>query len=170
MPGIRQSKFAATLKFVCFAIIPFLFLVHDNTAKAEALQLRVAAGLVEPFVMEEDGKLTGFAIDIWEEAAKRMGATTQYIVVDNLPDLFGALKDGKADVAVSALVYTVDRDKEFDFTFPIMEAGFGILVPDSPTSGLLSPLESVFGVLFSWMTVAWMGVGVLIMLVPAHIV
>jgi hypothetical protein len=41
--------------------------------------LRVATGVVAPFVMEQDGVLIGFSIDLWSAIAKRLGVQTMLV-------------------------------------------------------------------------------------------
>ena len=53
-------------------------------AGAETRQVTVAVRTLAPFVMSEDGKRTGFTIELWEEIAKRKQWSTTYIDADSV--------------------------------------------------------------------------------------
>ena len=47
-------------------------------APAEPPELRVAAFIAPPSVMEQNGSLTGFSIDLWNAIATRLKVKTSY--------------------------------------------------------------------------------------------
>ncbi|RUP12388.1 MAG: transporter substrate-binding domain-containing protein, partial [Methylobacterium sp.] len=75
---------------------------------------RVATHPVPPLVMEAEGRLRGFSIDLWNAIARELGVRTAFVRVDDLPALFGAVSDGRADLAIAAVSITAERERRFD--------------------------------------------------------
>lgn len=99
-----------------------------QTPRAGA-SLRVATRVISPFVMREpDGALRGFSVDLWNEIARDMGIKTQWIVESNVKSLLRAVKDNRADVGIAAISITSERQRQFDFSQPMFDAGMQILV------------------------------------------
>ena len=143
----------------------------SSVAQQAPTDVRVIAGIVSPFVMNDNDRLTGFSIDLWTEIAARLNLKPVYQVTADVDQFVDALRTKKADVGVSGVFYTTARDKEFDFSYPILEAGLQVMVKSSGGRGALpTPLRDVLGLLFSWSAVMWLGVALLIILIPAHIV
>jgi polar amino acid transport system substrate-binding protein len=65
----------------------------------------------------------------------------------------------------------VARDAEFDFSYPIMQSGLQIMVPNTGRSGWSeSPMGDMVLLLFSRTTLVWLGMALLLVLIPAHLV
>jgi polar amino acid transport system substrate-binding protein len=96
--------------------------------------VRVAVRVLEPFVRKVDGRYSGFSIDLWEELAKRNGYRTTYVEVANVNEQLDAVKQGKADVAITAISVTSDREKTVDFAGPMFNGGLQVAVPAQNTS------------------------------------
>ncbi|AWV15833.1 ABC transporter substrate-binding protein [Methylobacterium sp. XJLW] len=93
---------------------------------------RVATHPVPPLVMEAEGRLRGFSIDLWNAIARELGVRTAFVRVDDLPALFGAVSDGRADLAIAAVSITAERERRFDFSVTMLETGLRIAVPAAP--------------------------------------
>lgn len=132
--------------------------------------VRVSTFVIEPFVMQYHGRLTGFSIDLWNEIAARLHVETHYDVAPDVNALFQTLRDGESDVAVSGLFYSVERDREFDFSYPIMASGLRVMVRDTGESTSVSPLRSFGELLVSRTTLLWFATAVLLTLIAAHVV
>jgi ABC-type amino acid transport substrate-binding protein len=87
--------------------------------------------------MEQNGSLTGFSTELWNEAAARLDVKTSYQLMPDVKAFFESLRSRNADIAVSGLFYTSERDREFDFSYPIMEVGLQVMVRDA--SGTAAP-------------------------------
>jgi polar amino acid transport system substrate-binding protein len=159
--GIRRST-----GFLLLA----LFCVAPAAAQETTTEVKVIAGIVPPFVMKEGDHLTGFSIDLWTEIASRLNLKSTYDVTENVDTFFDAVRSKKAQIGVSGVFFTAARDKEFDFSYPLMEAGLQVMVRTSGAEAVPTPLRDVLGLLFSWSAAMWLGVALLIILVPAHIV
>jgi polar amino acid transport system substrate-binding protein len=132
--------------------------------------LRVETFVVPPFVMEQDGKLTGFSIDLWEEVSARLGTKSDYQIAPGVAAGFDSLRSNKADLVVSGALITPERDKEFDFSYTILEAGQQVMVRNAGDTFAPNPLLDLLGLLLTKTTLLWLGIAVLFMLIPAHLV
>jgi polar amino acid transport system substrate-binding protein len=117
------------------AIIVVLFVVMPQSSQAQPESLRVATRVVKPFVFEEGGNLTGFSIDLWQEIAIQLGVRTEYIVKPTVRDLLDATQTREADLAVSAISITEERERSWDFSQPMFDAGLQILIPQQGGGG-----------------------------------
>jgi len=136
----------------------------------ETPELRVAAFIVPPFVMEQNGALTGFSIDLWNAIAARLKRKTIYQIVPDVSALEDAMRSKTADLTL-AMYITSARDEVFDFSYPILEAGVQIMVRDThQTAATANPLWDLLRLILSRTTVAWLGMALLLVLIPAHVV
>lgn len=141
----------------------------EARAEGSGAPVRAVAGLFPPFVMEEQGRVTGFSVDLWNAVAARIGAPTTVALVADTPAAFDALRAGTADVVITGHFYTLERDREFDFTYSIMNAGQQVLVPAQGPGRLDAPLRTFLKLLFSKGALLWFASAFLLVLVPAHV-
>jgi polar amino acid transport system substrate-binding protein len=105
--------------------------------------LRVYGVPIEPFVLRDGEKASGYSIDIWEAIALRAGYRTELSWVDDIDGLLDAVRSGQADVAVGPISMTPDRERTLDFTYPYSTGGLGIMVPTSGAGPLDSFIEAI---------------------------
>ena len=124
------------LLLICFCFFaPALFAQH----------IVVVVKPVAPFVMEEDGKFTGYSIDLWNEVARNAGWTdVEFKKVTTVPEMIDMLKSGQADVGVGALSITAERSKEIDFSHPFYDSGLDIMVKGGGAPGPFQLLVRLF--------------------------
>jgi polar amino acid transport system substrate-binding protein len=139
-------------------------------AQDQPQTINAAAAVVPPFVMQQGDKLTGFSVDLWNEIAARLNLTTNYQLAPDVEALADGLRSGKVDVVVTPVYYTTERDREFDFSYPILQAGLQVMVRDTGAGPSSTPLRDVLALLFSRSALMWLGVAALIIVIPAHIV
>ena len=151
------------------ALLLALVVTAPVRAQEQAPAVRVAAGILPPFVIKEGDQLTGFSIDLWNEIATRLKLTTNYQDMHDAGTLLASLRSKTVDVIVSGLFYSSERDREFDFSYPIMEAGLQVMVRDEGGGAVPTPLKDVFNLLFSRSALVWLGVAVIIVILPAHL-
>jgi polar amino acid transport system substrate-binding protein len=133
--------------------------------------IRAVAGVFPPFVMEDRGQLTGFSIDLWNAVAARMEVPTTYQVVPDTASAFEALRSGKADVVVTGHFYTPERDREFDFSYSILNTGQQVMVRSGHQGGGMdTPLRTYLKLLFSRTMFLWFATAALLLVIPAHVV
>jgi len=156
---------------VVFAGVAFLHLTAVAIGAPNAQRtIRVETFTAPPFVIERGDELTGFSVDLWNEIAARLKAHSVYEKASTPSAGFDALRSKQADVAVSAVFITVERDREFDFSYPILEAGQQVMVRDTDRGVTVNPLRDLLRLLFSKTTAVWLGIGSLLVLIPSHMV
>lgn len=133
-------------------------------------RITVVTGLVSPLAMKQGDTLSGFSVDLWDDIAHRLGLETNFKVVGTLDDYFAALRSKEARVGNAIIYYSTDRDKEFDFSFPILDTGQQIMVRQSGLAASVTPFQDVLALLFSKSALIWLGVALVIIIVPAHVV
>ena len=137
---------------------------------AEAPELRVAAFVIPPLVIEQNGSLTGFGIDLWNAIAARLKRKTAYQIVPDVSALEEAMRSKSADLTL-ALFITSARDEKYDFSYPTLEAGLQVMVRDPHQAAATeNPLWAMLRLMLSRTTVAWLGMALLLVLIPAHVV
>lgn len=73
--------------------------------------------------------------------------------------------------AASAQGVTSARDEVFDFSIPTLQAGLQIMVRDTGQKAEpASPVWAMLHLLFSRTTIVWLGIALLLVLIPAHLV
>ncbi|WP_265516472.1 transporter substrate-binding domain-containing protein [Nitratireductor luteus] len=90
--------------------------------------LKVGLYVSPPFVVEEDGRFTGMAVELWETIAAELGLRSDYRSVPTLGELVQATVDGEFDIALTNLTITENRAQRMDFTHPWYDAGLRIMV------------------------------------------
>jgi polar amino acid transport system substrate-binding protein len=130
--------------------------------------LRVSTRIVPPFVLEENAKLTGFSIDLWESIAERLHVRQTYLQKNSVADILRSVRAKEADIGIAAISITSERDRDFDFSQPIFNGGLQILVRDQPGSGS-TLLQTVKG-LFSADVLKLLGMICILVLIPAHLI
>jgi polar amino acid transport system substrate-binding protein len=142
-------------------------------AQPQPSELRAGTLVAPPFVMKQGDQLTGFSIDIWNEVAARLKVKTTFQEVSDvaaLEDTLGDLERSKGiDVVVSAIYYTTERDRKYDLSLPIVEAGLQVMVRGGASSGESAPLRDMLALLSSRSAAVWLGAILLIILIPAHV-
>jgi len=117
------------------ATILLLFVFVPASGQAQPESLRVATRIVRPFVFEEGTNLTGFSIDLWQEIAILLGTRTEYVVRPTVRDLLDVTQARQVDLAISAISITEERERDFDFSQPMFDAGLQILIPEQGGGG-----------------------------------
>ncbi|MCW1959374.1 MAG: transporter substrate-binding domain-containing protein [Mycobacterium sp.] len=145
------------------------FLPLAGQAGAQPRQVAVTVRTMAPFVMTADNKLTGFAIELWEEIAKRQQWTTRYVPADSVAAQLKNVQDRRADVAAGAISITGERMKTFDFSQPMLSGGLQILVPKTSTDATEPSIGNFLPLLFSRTMLFWLLGGLALALIPAHI-
>lgn len=86
-----------------------------------------------PMEFVENGKRTGFDIELVEAMAKAMGRQVEWIDID-FKGLIPGLVSKRFDMAVSAIYITDERKKVVDFTDAYYAGGLVAMVKDSNTT------------------------------------
>jgi len=86
-----------------------------------------------PMEFVENGKRTGFDVELVEAVAKQMGRTVEWTDID-FKGLIPALVSKRVDMAVSAIYITDERRKVVDFTVPYYAGGLVAMVKADNTT------------------------------------
>lgn len=128
-------------KFVLALTLPFAFLAgcHEKKESAASVTDKLIVGTApdyKPFSYMENGKITGFEIDLIEEIGKRLGLTVDVNQL-GFDAIIAALKVGKIHMAIASIAKTEERAKEIDFTEPYyMSPTAALLRVEDPEEGL----------------------------------
>ncbi len=119
----------------------------ENSVQQKGKILKVATRIVSPFILKENGKITGFSADLWEALARETNLKFDFIVKDTLPEVFEDVKAGRADLAIAAISITAEREKLFDFAQPMFDAGLQIMVSvdRTQTNSILPAMSAMLG-------------------------
>jgi polar amino acid transport system substrate-binding protein len=131
--------------------------------------IRVGTRVLPPMVMQSQGRLSGFSIDLWQAIAERLKARTEFKVAPDVPTLLGMVRSGQVDAGIAAISITSERRTLVDFSQPMMNAGLQILVRGK-AGAPANPLRGLLNQLFSKTFVALLSFALLLILVPAHLV
>ena len=104
----HQSKKSFTRDSSRWLRVTFLFLmlmVDPVSAQNPTKPLHVATGLATPFVIEGNGQMTEFSIDLWRSISQEMNVKSQLLVNPTTQDLLSSIKSGKADVGDWQYIY-----------------------------------------------------------------
>lgn len=147
--------------FICLA--PTVALSQPTDHK-----FRVATRIIKPFVFEENHALTGFSIELWQEISGQLNAKSEFVMKATVKDLLEATRSKEADLAIAAISITAEREIDWDFSQPMFDAGLQIMTPAQGTSSGL--FTGITGGVFSSTVLPFLGLVLLMLLVPAHLV
>jgi polar amino acid transport system substrate-binding protein len=138
------------------------------SAQPKEEKLRVATRIVKPFVFEENGKLTGFSIELWQEIARQLNIQFEFDVKPTVKDLLESINHHDANLGIAAISITAERELQWDFSQPMFDAGLQILTPAQATrSGLL---KTIVANLFSAAVLPYILGVAFILILMAHLV
>jgi polar amino acid transport system substrate-binding protein len=110
-------------------------------AHAQGTPLRVGTDATfPPMEFSENGKRTGFDVDLVEAIGKTLGRPIEWIDID-FKGLIPGLISKRFDMAVSAIYITDDRKKVVDFTEPYYAGGLVAMVKDTSPIRKLADLD-----------------------------
>ena len=144
--------------------------VSWSTAQGGTTKLRVATRIVPPMVIEKNGILSGFSIELWNNIGERLNRETEYVVMSDVSELLDAVENGGADLGIAAISITSERENRFDFSQPIMNSGLQILVRGTAPNVEPNPLRELMQLFFSRTLLIWLGIALLLILIPAHLI
>ena len=101
---------------------------ETNTSEKKKEEFIYAmSGLFKPFNYKEDGKLTGFDVEIGEALAEKMEMKPKAITFP-FETIIQGLRDKKFDAILGSMTVTEERLKAVDFTNPYYKSGSRIFV------------------------------------------
>ncbi len=162
----------AIVRWLAAALMLAVAACHVAQAQTQppAQDIRVVTRVLPPMVIDQKGQFGGFSIELWNRIAERLQLKTSYEAAPDVRALLEEIRAGKADVGISAVSITAAREREFDFSQPMLNAGLQIMVRGGSQGGEANALWDLLGLLFSQASLVWLGIALLLVLIPAHIV
>ena len=96
-----------------------------------------------PFVLDENGVYSGFSIDLWQEIARRLKLDYVWVRAPSGREQLEAIVRGDADVAISGITMTPEREQMVDFSTSFFDSGLQIMVPMDANSPFLSTADAL---------------------------
>ncbi|MGW8463621.1 transporter substrate-binding domain-containing protein [Pseudomonas sp. CLCA07] len=90
-------------------------LIDDINDRGE-LRIALEAN-TPPFNFKDEGKLTGFEVELGQLLANELDVRADFVVTDS-GDLLAGVESGKYDVAINHIAMTPDLKDRFDFSEP----------------------------------------------------
>jgi len=116
------------MKRVVSLVLIALVISISGPAFAEKLYVGIDTAFVPFEYKGQDGKYTGFDVDLWAEIAKRIGVEYELKPMD-FNGLIPGLTTGNIDVALAAIFIKSSREEKIDFSHPYFRAGLKVMVP-----------------------------------------
>ena len=129
--------------------------------------LRIATRFAKPDAFEENGKIVGFSADIGQSILEQLQRQAEIKAYPDVPELLDAIRSGQADLGIAAIALTSQRDRDFDFSHPILSSELQIMVLAHHERG---QLQRLFTALFSTDFLEVLSLLALLMLIPVHLV
>ncbi|AEC19109.1 Ionotropic glutamate receptor [Pusillimonas sp. T7-7] len=134
--------FAKARTFLGCFVLAFLTIYPVSTfAQAQSLVVGVLAS--PPFVIENNGKFTGLAIDLWEELASENEWQSGYRKYETFRELLDATESGHVDLAMTNITITQQRALKVDFTQPWFDGGMRLMVSTEQGTGFRGVLKGL---------------------------
>lgn len=111
------------LKLAAAAVIAF----SAGATAADEIVVATDTAFV-PFEFMQDGKYTGFDVDMWEAIAQELGLDYELRPMD-FSGIIPALQTGQIDVALAGITIKPEREKVIDFSDGYYDSGFRLMVP-----------------------------------------
>jgi ABC-type amino acid transport substrate-binding protein len=140
----------AVMKLYYFAATFLLMLVllagpceSSSDGRDQSDFLVVDVSIFPPMVMKNDkGDFYGFDIDLWEAIAKELNLKYRYQEAP-LTRIFSDIRSSKADVGLSGISITSDREEQVDFSTHYFDSGLGIMVRKSKDLDITAALTAI---------------------------
>ena len=145
-----------------------------HAAQQSDSSTRFAVRVLEPFVIDSDGDLQGFSVDLARSIGLLADLEIDFVVVDTVGEQLEAVERGDADAAIRPR--SASRriaNNSVDFSLPMFESGISIAVPtDGQRPSLRSLLGQVFqpflAILLAAMVFGTIVVGAVVWLLERH--
>src|SRR6185503_2476787 len=165
---LRILSILNALNFLTLCLFLGSFPASELNAQTKDAPLRVATRQVRPFVFEENSRLTGFSVELWQEIAGQMRVEWQFVMKPTVKELLASVNAHEAALGISAISITAERELQGDFSQPMFEAGLQILVPAQNSQG--NVIGAIVAGVLSSAVLPTLGIVLLIILIFAHLV
>jgi polar amino acid transport system substrate-binding protein len=130
-------------------------------------KVTIAVREIRPFAYRTERGWSGYSIEMWEAAARKLDLSYEYVEVPTVKDQIEAVTSGRTKAALGAISITAERARVVEFTQPMFDSGLQILVrSDGDDSGLLGILAGLFSTTF----LVVLGGLLILLLVAGHVI
>ena len=112
---MQRSRFVWAILLACALWAP-----HGTAA--ENAPVNVVTSQLEPCVIDSDGQLSGFSVELWRAVARDAGIEYE-ISLRPFAEMMALVSSRQADVAIGCISIISDREAGLDFTHPIADGG-----------------------------------------------
>ncbi|MGV0106058.1 Extracellular solute-binding protein, family 3 [Nostoc sp. DSM 114160] len=105
---------------------------------------------------------------LWRKIANQIGVESKFIEYSTVPQVLSAIKESKANLGISAISITAEREQNFDFSLPIFAGGLQIMVRNPEQNN--SAFPNILQLFFSGSLLQVIGVALVLIIVAAHII
>lgn len=125
---------------MALATVGFMFLESNESDSAIKVGM---SGSYKPYTfIDENGTLTGFDVEVWQEIGKRLNREIEFVTSD-FSGLFGMLDVGQIDTIANQITVTDARIEKYQFTKPYVYYGAQLITKGDRED--ISDLESLKG-------------------------
>jgi ABC-type amino acid transport substrate-binding protein len=144
-----------------FFLIPvFILFLSGVFASSDPLPEQIRVGVVSspPYLLNENGNLSGVCIELWRLVSDTMNLNYNLVIYENHDSLLKDLRTGKIDLSICPYTATTERLMDFRLTIPFYISNMGIV----SRAENHRPILQIFEHIFSWAVIRWL---VLVMLI-----
>jgi polar amino acid transport system substrate-binding protein len=120
---------------------------QETASGAADKPLIIGTRVIAPFVLEREGKFTGFSIDLWQAISRELGRRSEFVAEPNVRALIDRVQEGKVDAAIAAISITAERERVIDFSLPMFDSGLQIMIRADAAGG--TPIRNMWSFLSS---------------------
>ena len=132
--------------------------------------LTVAARILPPFTIYEEGTYSGFEVDLLRLIAVHLGMTVDVYAVDTVAKQVDDIHRGLAAVGLGGVAITGHREEAIDFSLPLLDTGLTIMTATRGSEPvwdrILVFLHAIWGSDLPWLLVVF----AVAVLVAAHVI
>lgn len=112
---------------------------QSNAEKQQVIRVGTSASY-NPWAFQEDDKLKGFEIDVWNEIAKRENYKLEF-KLGQFSGLVGMLDAGEIDTVAHQISITPEREEKYYFSAPYAYSYYDLFVKDDSSYKTLDDLK-----------------------------
>ena len=110
--------------------------VEESSGVNQREVLKVATVDRQPFAFLDDNQPTGFSIELMNLISDKAGFEVEFMWADTFPHMLSLVEKSKADLAISNISITSDREEKMDFSHSMFDSGLKIMLPKDEGSSL----------------------------------
>ncbi len=128
-----RARYWILLSVVCIVavVLNSSVLRADDVLPNEWTHKKVKAGVYAdaPFAIPDpEMEWKGYSVDLLAKIASRVNLEVEYVRYETLPELYAAIGRGDVEIGVGNILVTSRGVESLEFTQPIMDGGFRIMV------------------------------------------